>query len=157
MLDFYILKRRPGPSKYNARDNDSTDEVTQAARTRATALVDSFVSIPATEGDLRCIEERQLRHKAGTTAGVSPPCRHGFPQAFGFDPCGYKTSSGLFRLSCPLLVQAIDSLEDEGGIEHMNARLDVEEDLREVSSIGVGGEPEGGGVHVASGGGGGIG
>lgn len=41
-------------------------------------------------------------------------------------------SSGLFRLSCPLLVQAIDQLEDEGGIEDVNARLASDESLREV-------------------------
>lgn len=36
-------------------------------------------------------------------------------------------------MSCPLLVQAIDQLEDEGGIEDVNARLAIDEDLREVS------------------------
>lgn len=111
----------------------STDELTPGAKARATALVEAYAPIPATEGDLRCIEERQLRHKAGTSVGVSPPCRHGFPQAFAFDPCGHKVSSGLFRLSCPLLVQAIDQLEDEGGIEEVNARLSTDEELREVT------------------------
>eukprot|EP00903_Cladosiphon_okamuranus_P016122 g14878.t1 len=112
-----------------------TEELTKAAKDRATALVKAYVPTPATEGDLRCIEERQLRHKAGSSSlslGVPPsPCRHGFPQAFAFDPCGHKVSSGLFRLSCPLLVQAIDQLEDEGGIEDVNARLASDESLRE--------------------------
>lgn len=111
----------------------STDELTPGAKARATALVEAYAPIPATEGDLRSIEERQLRHKAGTSVGVSPPCRHGFPQAFAFDPCGHKVSSGLFRLSCPLLVQAIDQLEDEGGIEDINTRLSTDEELREVT------------------------
>ncbi|CAM9959165.1 unnamed protein product [Ectocarpus sp. 4 AP-2014] len=123
-----------GSKRQNSRPV-GTDELTQTARDRATALVEAYVPTPATEGDLRCIEERQLRHKAGASSrsmGVSPnPCRHGFPQAFAFDPCGHKVSSGLFRLSCPLLVQAIDLLEDEGGIEDVNARLANEEGLRE--------------------------
>lgn len=46
-----------------------------------------------------------------------------------------QVSSGLFRLSCPLLVQAIDQLEDEGGIENVNARLASDESLREVLCI----------------------
>lgn len=106
--------------------------MTQEAEARANTLVEAYVATQATEEDLRCIEERQLRHKAGTSVGVSPPCRHGFPQAFAFDPCGHKISSGLFRLSCPMLVQAIDQLEDEGGIEDVNARLARDEELREV-------------------------
>ncbi|CAN0270235.1 unnamed protein product, partial [Discosporangium mesarthrocarpum] len=61
---------------------------------------------------MRCIQERQLRHPASAFA-VSPPCRHGFPQAFGFYPSSHRISSGLFRLSCPMLVQAIDTLEKE--------------------------------------------
>lgn len=113
----------------------STDELTAEARARATALVEAYVPTEASAGDLRSIEERQLRHKAGTLVTVSPPCRYGFPQAFAFDPCGHKVSSGLFRLSCPKLVQAIDELEDEGGIEEVNARLEQDEDLREVQYL----------------------
>lgn len=83
-----------------------TDELTQAAADRAAALVEAYVPTPATEGDLRCIEERQLRHKAGSSSlslGVPPsPCRHGFPQAFAFDPCGHKVrgSGGKWRAFC---------------------------------------------------------
>lgn len=46
-------------------------------------------------------------------------------------------SSGLFRLSCPLLVQSIDQLEDEGGIEDVNASLASDEKLREVCRASV--------------------
>lgn len=63
---------------------------------------------------------------------MSPPCRHGFPQAFAFHPVGYKISSGLFRLSCPLLVKAIDKLEEDGGLEDVNDQLEVDVDLRQV-------------------------
>ncbi|CAM9158528.1 unnamed protein product [Choristocarpus tenellus] len=108
----------------------STDEVSPKARLLAEEQVIAYVPQTPTEGDVRCIEERQLRHKTSAIA-VSGHCRHGFPQAFGFSPCGHKISSGLFRLSCPMLVQAIDSLESEGGIEHINERLELEPDLRE--------------------------
>ncbi len=78
-----------------------TDELTQAAKDRANALVEEYVPTAATEGDLRCIEERQLRHKAGSSSGsvgVPPsPCRHGFPQAFSFDPCGHKVRCQRLR------------------------------------------------------------
>jgi len=48
-------------------------------------------------------------------------CKHCHPQSFGFHPtAGSKLSSGLFRLSCPLLVQAIDDWEATGGIREMS-------------------------------------
>ncbi|CAM9939242.1 unnamed protein product, partial [Sphacelaria rigidula] len=75
---------------------------------------------------MRCIEERQLRHRAEHAMAVSPPCRHGFPQAFAYHPVGHKISSGLFRLSCPLLVKAIDKLEEDGGLEDVNDQLEVD-------------------------------
>lgn len=78
-----------------------TDELTQAAKDRAASLVEEYVPTAATEADLRCIEERQLRHKAGSSSGsvgVPPsPCRHGFPQAFSFDPCGHKVRCRRLR------------------------------------------------------------
>lgn len=91
-----------------------TDDLTQAARDRATALVEAYVPTPATEGDLRCIEERQLRHKAGASSrsvGVSPnPCRHGFPQAFAFDPCGHKVRFGAEPASSTIMGLCLDDL-----------------------------------------------
>lgn len=70
--------------------------------------------------DIKCIEERQLEHKVQAFA-VGQRCRHGFPQAFGFHPIlGKKVTSGLFRLSCPLLVQAIDKWENEGAVREMS-------------------------------------
>lgn len=110
---------------------NSIDEITPRARQRADELVAAFDPDEPSAGDLRCVKERQLRHKA-QVVGVSPRCRHGFPQAFVFDPVGYKISSGLFRLSCPLLVKAVDQLEAEGGVETVNARLEEDQALREV-------------------------
>mmetsp|Transcript_14055 Transcript_14055/g.21469 ORF Transcript_14055/g.21469 Transcript_14055/m.21469 type:complete len:310 (-) Transcript_14055:26-955(-) len=70
--------------------------------------------------DMECIQERQLEHKVQAFA-VGKKCRHGFPQAFGFHPIlGKKVTSGLFRLSCPLLVQAVDEWENEGAVREMS-------------------------------------
>jgi Protein of unknown function (DUF501) len=44
-------------------------------------------------------------------------------KAFAYHPCEYSVSSGLFRLSCPKLVQAIDQYEREGAITEYNKHL----------------------------------
>jgi hypothetical protein len=72
--------------------------------------------------DFETIQERQVCHKLepSQVTCVSKACRHGFPQAFGFHPTnGPKLVSGLFRLSCPLLVQQIDEWEGQGGVREM--------------------------------------
>ena len=45
-------------------------------------------------------------------------CQHNFPQVFTLDPLpnDRRMNSGLLKLSCPVLVRAIDQLEDEGYI-----------------------------------------
>jgi hypothetical protein len=56
-------------------------------------------------------------------------CAHGFPQAFSLDPIPLSTNrlnSGLLKLTCPLLVGAIDSLEDDGSIDEINMILQNE-------------------------------
>ena len=60
--------------------------------------------------------------------GVGRRCRHGFPQAFAFDvPDTWNSNgavnSGLCRLSCPLLVRAVDEREAQAGVKKMNAEL----------------------------------
>ena len=49
-------------------------------------------------------------------------CQHGFPQVFAMDPFpnGKRLNSGLIKLTCPLLVRAIDQLEDDGFISQFN-------------------------------------
>jgi hypothetical protein len=47
--------------------------------------------------------------------GPRERCQHGFPQAFVFHPSKTTFNSGLFRLSCPLLVKAVDEYEAQGG------------------------------------------
>lgn len=46
--------------------------------------------------------------------GPRQPCKHGFPQAFVFHPSKTTFNSGLFRLTCPLLVKAVDEYEAQG-------------------------------------------
>lgn len=53
-------------------------------------------------------------------AGVGQRCRHGVPQAFVADPGVKPLNSGLVRLSCPLLVQAIDQWEHDGAVTDFN-------------------------------------
>lgn len=128
----------------NTKQFSSIDQLTQEAHDTARKLASAFVVTPPTADDLRCIEERQLRHRAGDAVAVSPRCQHGFPQAFAFAPVGHKISSGLFRLSCPLLVQAIDKLEEDGGLEDMNEQLEIDHGLRQVCLVGAGAEKGGG-------------
>jgi hypothetical protein len=49
-------------------------------------------------------------------------CQHGFPQVFAMDPLpnDKRLNSGLLKLTCPLLVRAIDDLEDDGFISKFN-------------------------------------
>ena len=88
---------------------------------------------PPSEDDIRVIEERQLGHKMSNIIGVGMRCKHGYPQAFAFDPVrrapwAYgerksKIESGLFRLSCPLLVKAVDEWEAEGAVKKINEEV----------------------------------
>ena len=98
---------------------------------------------PPSDSDRRAIEERQLGHKTSNLVGCGARCKHGFPQAFAHDPVGRapwvingreyprktKLESGLFRLSCPLLVEAIDAWEAEGAVRAVNKRVSLEPDL----------------------------
>ena len=52
---------------------------------------------------------------------------HGYPQAFSLDPTSQnRLNSGLLKLTCPLLVNSIDSLEDDGFIDDINSMLQNE-------------------------------
>jgi hypothetical protein len=60
-------------------------------------------------------------------------CRHGFAQAFALDPAppsSGRMTSGLLKLSCPLLVRAVDELEDEGFIQQFNERVATNVELQ---------------------------
>lgn len=82
--------------------------------------------------DLECISNRQVfSDTEGVFAVNNDHCKYGFPQAFIRYPVGTRISSGMLRLSCPLLVKGIDEYEADGGIEHFNAMLAKNESLRE--------------------------
>ena len=56
-------------------------------------------------------------------------CRHGFTQAFSLDPVPFaqnRLNSGLLKLTCPLLVNSIDILEDQGFMNDVNQMLQRE-------------------------------
>ncbi len=100
--------------------SDDIDNMNIATRETTTIANQTFL-LP-TEQDLQTIQQRQVFHKLepSQVTCVSSPCRHGFPQAFGFHPTkGPKLVSGLFRLSCPLLVQQIDEWEGQSGVREM--------------------------------------
>jgi len=94
-----------------------------------------------TDRDLECIGQRHLYRKPAATivaeghtlarqvVGAGKRCRHGWPQAIVYDPL-YRETPGknhrlgdTTRLTCPLLVSAIDKLEKGGAMEHYNERL----------------------------------
>ena len=80
--------------------------------------------------------QKQLRHRA-PIARVGRRCRHGFPQAlFGMAATWRDKGTvhhGLCRLSCPLLVEAVDKWENErGGVELFSAALRAEPTLRDA-------------------------
>lgn len=88
---------------------------------------------PPTDEDLQTLS-RQLGNQADNICGVGLRCKHGFPQAFAFDPTGRnlfqgnkkrrsKLESGMFRLSCPKLVQAIDEWEAQGAVRLVNEEV----------------------------------
>merc|ERR1712187_1060360 len=88
--------------------------------------------------DVNCIEQRHLFRKplacnsteqlGQQVVGAGRRCRHGWPQAILYDPLYRPPGKGhrlgdTTRLTCPLLVQAIDKLEKGGAIERYNERL----------------------------------
>jgi hypothetical protein len=81
--------------------------------------------------DLRCIRDRQVFGAIdGIFAVESSRCKYSYPQAFIRFPVGTRISSGMLRLSCPLLVKAIDEWEADGGIEYLNLQVSKNESLR---------------------------
>ena len=70
------------------------------------------------------------RHMLAVPDGAR--CSHGFPQAFIYSPfSGKKPNAGGCRLSCPLLVQAADDLENRGALrEFRKQRLEVSHSWR---------------------------
>jgi len=64
-------------------------------------------------------------------------CQHGFPQVFAMDPFpnSKRLNSGLVKLTCPLMVRAIDELEDHGVIGKINKVVSEGSDDERKSSL----------------------
>lgn len=93
-------------------------------------------SQPVQQSDLDSLI-RQTGQPNPASAAIGVPstcrCRHGFPQAFAMDPLpktSGRVNSGLLKLTCPHLVRAVDSLEDEGLLHEMNHRLAESQELQ---------------------------
>lgn len=77
--------------------------------------------------DHQVIEQRQTGRPSHGMFGVeNARCKYGFPQAYAQYPVTRTISSGMIRLSCPHLVQAVDELEAEGGLDYFDAKLQEE-------------------------------
>lgn len=76
---------------------------------------------------------RQTGQVAPSRAALGVPscsqCQHGFAQVFALDPLptDNRMNSGLLKLTCPILVRAIDDLEDQGMISAFNQQLAADE------------------------------
>eukprot|EP00929_Paragymnodinium_shiwhaense_P050458 TRINITY_DN25393_c0_g2_i2.p1 TRINITY_DN25393_c0_g2~~TRINITY_DN25393_c0_g2_i2.p1 ORF type:complete len:364 (+),score=76.40 TRINITY_DN25393_c0_g2_i2:71-1093(+) len=93
-----------------------------------------------TEADLECLEERHLflRQRGVSwdlqmkTVGSGHRCKHGWPQAVMYDPIWASGKLGdTVRLTCPLLVAAINAYESTGAITRYNERMHNETEWRQ--------------------------
>eukprot|EP00804_Cyclotella_cryptica_P016704 CCRYP_002008-RA/>CCRYP_002008-RA protein AED:0.02 eAED:0.02 QI:531/1/1/1/0/0/2/690/323 len=89
-------------------------------------------AVPVNSTDIQTLLH-QTKQENPANAVLGKPstcqCRHGFPQAFSLDPVPFSQNrliSGLLKLTCPLLVQRIDTLEDDGFMEQINLKLEEE-------------------------------
>eukprot|EP00928_Gymnodinium_smaydae_P055863 TRINITY_DN39331_c0_g1_i1.p1 TRINITY_DN39331_c0_g1~~TRINITY_DN39331_c0_g1_i1.p1 ORF type:complete len:324 (+),score=52.45 TRINITY_DN39331_c0_g1_i1:53-1024(+) len=126
-------------AKHNKRAvPDKAEPKDPAATFRGNPLPYSGMSA-LTPADLECVDRRHLCRKPPTVGeakelsrqvvGAGKRCRHGWPQAIVYDPI-YREKPGkryrlgdTTRLTCPLLVTAIDKLEKGGAIDRYNERL----------------------------------
>jgi len=120
---------------YNNEDNvtpntndDSFNTTTVAGCTFRQQTIDHLDTI-----------ERQLQHpiKSEQVFSLSTNlCKYGHPQAVGLHPTkGPKLVSGLFRLSCPLLCEAIDTYENEGGVRQLSDWLRIKDKDRDRDDL----------------------
>jgi hypothetical protein len=100
---------------------DATDDSNILSQT--TIIANTAFRTPTSQ-HLETFSAHQVHHALTPTQTFcisSHLCQHSHPQSFGFHPTsGTKLSSGLFRLSCPLLVQAIDDWEASGGVRELS-------------------------------------
>ena len=115
-----IERRHFTTALYAEQDKDSRID-----HNNSTTIIAGHTFCVPTDEDLETIQHRQVHHPIQPKQVFcvsSNLCKYGHPQAFGFHPtAGPKLVSGLFRLSCPLLCQAIDEYENkESGVRQMS-------------------------------------
>lgn len=126
--------------KQGELEGETAPDQTQALQERPTLQALPFVGMSAlSEADLECIQQRHFFQKpngewdpkglARQIIGAGKRCRHGWPQAIMYDPL-YREQKGkhfrlgdITRLTCPLLVTAIDKMEKAGAMKQYNERL----------------------------------
>lgn len=102
--------------------------------------VSGLSTTPLTEQD-EVVFDRQLQVRAHSLHSAGRRCQHGFPQAFVMNPLRragedrLPPEGGLFRLTCPLLVKAIDEWEASGAVSELER--EVEADLSGVLRAGL--------------------
>merc|ERR1712218_389569 len=112
----------------------------RTAETGIPARVLPYPSMTAlSAADVECIEQRHFykeppvsserRQLERQIVGAGKRCRHGWPQAIMYDvlyrekPNKSYRLGDMVRLTCPLLVDAIDKLEKAGAMAQYNERL----------------------------------
>lgn len=87
-----VIEDHPVTSN-NGEDKENYNKSTVEAQ----PLIDKYLGQGhyPTENEKKVIQERQLVHKVSRMFAVSPPCRHGYPQAFVQFPMAEKMSSGM--------------------------------------------------------------
>jgi hypothetical protein len=98
-------------------------------------------AIPVNSTDVKTlIHQTNQMNPSNAVLGKPSRCRciHGYTQAFSLDPIPHsnnRLNSGLLKLTCPLLVNSIDELEDDGFIGKINQMLQREACAEGVSSM----------------------
>lgn len=113
------------PSPTSSFTISSADGSMKPIETSKKVVKDHFpLSALPTLKDQQVIEQRQTGRPGHGIFGVeNARCKYGFPQAYAQYPVTRTISSGMIRLSCPHLVQAVDELEAEGGLDYFDAKL----------------------------------
>ena len=119
----------------DTRNQKTKKKKKQEARTFSKRRTTFPNSIPLNDDDNvdndRDVFLRQTNQYNPSRAAIGKPsqgcichCIHGYPQVFVMDPIyNGRINSGLLKLTCPLLVNAIDKLEDDNMIQTINNLL----------------------------------
>lgn len=84
-----------------------------------------------------CSPEQRHQEVKSSCVGAGQRCRHGWPQAVLFYPVRRRVPDGkpilhgaIFRLTCPLLTEGVDRLEQGDGVRRSTDRVEQEEAWR---------------------------